>query len=182
MPKDLVCVGVYSTTELAHAARFALEAEGIPSYLDNEWISSLMWTLTDTVGGVKLLVDSSDADVAAELLKNPVDPEEFREEFNQAAGDFAQQHSADDNSPYEESITINPREDSAKRAFRAAIIGLFFLPFQFLSIYLLMSNVLGAEGNLSPKHQAQAWGAAVLSVSYILLFGYLFRSISYGLI
>jgi hypothetical protein len=182
MPKDLVCVGVYSTTELAYAARFALETEGITSYLDNEWVSSLIWTLTDTVGGVKLLVDSSDANVAAELLKNPVDPAEFREELNQAAGNFAQQYSTDANSPYEESITINLREDSAKRAFRAAIIGLFFPPFQFFTIYLLMFNVLGAEGNLSPKYQAQAWGAAVLSVSCILLSAFLFRSMIYSLV
>lgn len=182
MPKDLVCVGVYSTTELAHAARFALEAEGIRSYLDNEWVSSLIWTLTDTVGGVKLLVDSSDAKVASELLKNPVDPAVFKAEFNQVADDFSQQYSTDEHSPYEELTTVSEREDSAKRAFRGAILGLFFPPFQFFTIYLLVFNVLGGEGKLSPKHKAQAWSAAVISVSYTLLFVYLFRSIMYGLI
>jgi hypothetical protein len=169
MPKELVCVGVYSTTELAHAARFALDAEGIPSYLDNEWVSSLIWTLTDTVGGVKLLVDSSDAKVAAEILKNPVGPAELKAEFNQAAGDFAQKNSTGEHSLLEELITVNEREDSSKRAFRGAIIGLFIPPIQFFTVYLLAFHVLLGKGKLSSKYKIQAWVAAAISVPYILV-------------
>jgi serine/threonine protein kinase len=68
MTQDLVCVGSFTTPELAHVARLALESEGIPSYLDNEWVSSMDWAMTNAVGGVKLLVGSHNAESASEIL------------------------------------------------------------------------------------------------------------------
>jgi hypothetical protein len=68
MPQNLVCVGSFTTPELAHVARLALESEGIPSYLDNEWVSSMDWAMTNAVGGVKLLVGSHNAESASEIL------------------------------------------------------------------------------------------------------------------
>ncbi len=38
-----------------------------PSYLDNEWVSSMDWAMTNAVGGVKLLVGSHNAESASEI-------------------------------------------------------------------------------------------------------------------
>ena len=173
MPRDLVCVGCFNTTELAHVARFALESEGIPSYIDNEWVSSMNWAMTDAVGGVKLRVGSLDAESASEILASRAQYnwEDGEEDLarNAARGDTATDGSS--------SIVTNEREENALRAFRGSVIGLLFLPLHFYIFYLLVFKVFGSDKPLRTQRKQQAIIAAVINIPCVIVMLLFIRSI-----
>jgi hypothetical protein len=175
MPQDLVCVGSYYTTELAHVARLALESEGIPSFIDNEWISSINWVFTDAVGGVKLLVDSCDAESAIAILSSR---SEYKwNEANIAEAEGFEQAASEPEQLILNSSNANEREANVLRAYRGSIVGLLFLPIQFFVLYLLLFKVFANNQPLSNKRKTQAIIALAINLPCILILLLFFRSI-----
>ena len=65
---ELVTIAAYRDVLLAHVALSRLESEGIPCFLADEHIVNAQWLYSDAVGGVKLRVLDSDAEIARKLL------------------------------------------------------------------------------------------------------------------
>lgn len=173
MPQDLVCVGSFTTPELAHVARLALESEGIPSYLDNEWVSSMDWAMTNAVGGVKLLVGSHNAESASEILTSRTQYN-WDEDNEVLAGNSPQRDTDVDHAG---SRVMNEREENALRAFRGSVLGLLFLPLHFYILYLLIVKVFGSNEPISAQRMQQAIIATAINIPCVLVMLLFIRSI-----
>ena len=173
MTQDLVCVGSFTTPELAHVARLALESEGIPSYLDNEWVSSMDWAMTNAVGGVKLLVGSHNAESASEILTSRTQYN-WDEDNEVLAGNSPQRDTDVDHAG---SRVMNEREENALRAFRGSVLGLLFLPLHFYILYLLMVKVFGSNEPISAQRMQQAIIATAINIPCVLVMLLFIRSI-----
>ena len=77
MPEiTLINVATFDNPTIAHIARSRLESEGILAVLDGEHHVAMDWMITNAVGGVKLLVRSTDSDSAIRILTET--PEVFQ--------------------------------------------------------------------------------------------------------
>ncbi|MDZ4688097.1 MAG: DUF2007 domain-containing protein [Planctomycetaceae bacterium] len=65
----LIPVATFATPEEAEIGRSVLDAEGIPSFLENSNTVGMLWHLGNATGWVKLLVGEDHAEQAAELLQ-----------------------------------------------------------------------------------------------------------------
>ena len=65
---NLVTIATFDLPALAHAARIALENEGIPAFLADNNLVTMDWFLSNAVGGAKLQVAAGDAARAREIL------------------------------------------------------------------------------------------------------------------
>lgn len=73
MPDELVPIATFVTPAQAAAARCALEAQGIASFLKDDNLVGMNWLLGNAVGYVKLVVSAADAQRARTLLDTPFD-------------------------------------------------------------------------------------------------------------
>ena len=73
MPDELVPIATFVTPAQAAAARCALEAQGIVSFLKDDNLVGMNWLLGNAVGYVKLLVSEADARRARSVLDTPYD-------------------------------------------------------------------------------------------------------------
>jgi len=73
-----VLVGTFPQPHDAHMAQMALESEGVDSFLEGEYAVSVNPLLSSAMGGVRLLVAASDAELAARILQ------EYRQERAEA--------------------------------------------------------------------------------------------------
>jgi hypothetical protein len=76
---NLVTVSRFRDLIEAQLAKGKLESAGIQSYLANENIVSLDWFYSNAVGGLRLQVQSEDAEEAMAILDEPI-PDEIVEE------------------------------------------------------------------------------------------------------
>src|SRR5256885_357958 len=67
---DLVTVATFTGLDEAGIARGVLESEGIETFVQNEHLVAIAWTLSQATGGVSLAVAKEDAEEARELLGN----------------------------------------------------------------------------------------------------------------
>lgn len=67
-PDRLAVVATFLESNQAHTARFCLEAEGIRAALDGEHHSAMEGSISNAIGGVKLLVHERDAEAAKQIL------------------------------------------------------------------------------------------------------------------
>ncbi len=63
-----VRIASFDNLPVAQFAQQRLADEGIPSFLDNATVVSWFWPIRDAVGGLKLLVEHSDVELAREAL------------------------------------------------------------------------------------------------------------------
>jgi DNA-directed RNA polymerase subunit RPC12/RpoP len=68
MDKKLVVLAEYRDLPQAGLAQSTLEAQGIPCFLDNQYVVGVKWVLSKAVGGIKLKVRARDASLANEIL------------------------------------------------------------------------------------------------------------------
>lgn len=73
MADDLVPIATFVTPAQAAAARCALEAQGIVSFLKDDHLVGMNWLLGNAVGYVKLVVAAADAERARAMLDTPFD-------------------------------------------------------------------------------------------------------------
>ena len=69
----LVVVGTFTGMDEAAVARGALEYVGIETFLANEHLITLAWTLSQATGGVRLSVASKDVERARKILGSAAD-------------------------------------------------------------------------------------------------------------
>ena len=77
----LVVIETFTDTSLAYIAKAQIETAGIPAVMKDDGVVSMDWMLSNAVGGVKLLVPTSRAKEAYNLLHN--DSELIQEESKQ---------------------------------------------------------------------------------------------------
>jgi hypothetical protein len=169
----LVTVAVFGTPAEAMIAKNRLEVDGIRALVADETTVGMAWHLGTAVGGIKLQVVQDDAELALSIL-----------ESNEAVSISEEQwasHGADDESEVgwrsaweedaEESraeIAVSPVEQIVVRAFRAAVLGFFFLPLQLYSLWLVAGLWFSGE-NLSPSVRWRLVATAVLNLPVIVV-------------
>ena len=103
-----------------------LEEQGIKSWLKDDATVSNTWYLTIAVGGIKICVNQQDAEAATAIL----------DEYHAASeADLNVAVEDEDEKPLE----LNPTDKTLRNAFRAAVLGLFLLPLQLYSLWLLFT-------------------------------------------
>jgi len=74
MNERLVTIGSYTHATDAHIARTKLEFEGIRAILLDEAMVTMNWFYSNALGGVKVQVFESDAEMARKVLDIGLDP------------------------------------------------------------------------------------------------------------
>ena len=109
MKNDFVQVNSYWFPEEANLARIYLESNGIPCSLEGAELVRMAWLDANAIGGVKLLVQESDAEHARDLLQNrpEVDEDGLESESITHAIDFESSDASDDSSATEQHLFKN---------------------------------------------------------------------------
>lgn len=172
-PHDrLLVIATFASSSEAHVAKGRLAAEGIRGALDTEALLNMDWFLTNAVGGVKLLVFEKDAERAAAIL-DEADRRRFEGEEQVEEGEAeshrsriqsrkSHQEAASADEYYDDEDEPTRREEEADRAYRAAGLGLVFIPLQFYVVWLLWKIVLSDE-RLARRQRRRALVAAAIS-------------------
>lgn len=133
----LLTIASYADAATANIARSILDSEGIPACLGAENTNTMLWHYGTALGGVKLMVFAEQADKAKAILAS------------HSAADFADidapdQALADDGDGDDDSPLQRQRDDDARRAWYAAVIGLVLCPplLNIYSFYLLARHGL----------------------------------------
>ena len=142
MPSDLITLATFQGATEAHIARNQLESTGIQATLADEMTTTAAWFLTSAVGGIKLQVAREDAERAAAILTETESFELGTERWDEEAAegefedDFAEEKEQENENEEVEAL-LTEADALARRAFRAALLGLIFLPLQLYAIWLL---------------------------------------------
>jgi len=165
-----VTIRKFGTPQDAYLAKNLLEAENIPARVGDESVTSWLWHVGTALGGTKLLVANRDAARAAEVLRSieshsgeadgevwccphcgaEVDAgfdlcwscEAARDESDSRASDRqGSQPSRGEPESETEEDARSPADADAFRAWRSAVIGLLFPPFQLYSLFLVLKTM-----------------------------------------
>jgi hypothetical protein len=68
---QLRTIGNFNSLGEALSAQSVLAAEGIPSFIPDEFVAGNIWQLGNAIGGIRLQVEGEDADAALEVLRDP---------------------------------------------------------------------------------------------------------------
>src|SRR2546429_7578945 len=112
----LVVVGAFTGMDEAAVARGALEQEGIETFLANEHMVTLVWTLSQATGGVRLSVASKDAESARKILGSAADANAAIQD--DAGGRIA----ADEDEP------IPAADELVERAWKSSLLAFLAFP------------------------------------------------------
>lgn len=167
---ELVCISKHMTTAEAHVAKLALKEAEIPCFLADANCAGLF---SNALGGVKLMVPADDVERANQILNDSAANGEdlIGDAWHQMTP--GQSESVADGS--EIIVRLSEREESAERAFRAALLGLLFLPLQLYVLYLLVFKVLGSDQPLNPRSRRSAWIALSICIPSLLFIYALIR-------
>lgn len=144
-PRDerLVTIATFPEHASANIARSVLESEGISACLGAETASTMLSYYGMAIGGVKLLVLADQAEKAKALL-DAHSAQDFEEPdaTNEEALDDAKTFHHDDEE--EESPAQRERDARIRRAWAAAIVGVFLCPpaLNLYSMYSLLRHGL----------------------------------------
>ena len=76
MKDSFTVIRTYNYLPEAEIAKGHLESEGITAWIDNENIATINWAYASMDGGIKLSVESKDAERAHKVLEEPPLPTE----------------------------------------------------------------------------------------------------------
>ena len=113
---NLVVIATFNNSYEASLTQEILKTQEIESWFQDEAIVNLAWYLTIAVGGIKLVVREQDEQLARTIL------DEYQTSLNQ-----------------ESCLGLIPTDKILRRALRAAMVGLMFLPLQLYSLWLLLT-------------------------------------------
>jgi hypothetical protein len=140
-----VVVATFDTPHEAELARIHLESRNIHATLRDEALIGLAQLHAGAFGGVKVVTDEDDAEEAAELVEQLRKRSKKRRTKKQ--GELA--------------------DDVARRAFRAAVIGIFLCPGPVHAYSLLLVTGVKAQ-SLTPAGKRNALAATLVS-SFVIL-------------
>lgn len=156
----LVTIASFADPASANIARSVLDSEGIAACLGAETANTMLPYGT-AMGGVKLMVFAEQADKAKAILAA------------HSAADFADsevhdQQFDDEDDEGEDSIIERERDDQLRRAWYAAVLGLFLCPplLSIYSMYLLLRHGLLVD---EPEAKSDWRSTAALLVNLLAL-------------
>jgi hypothetical protein len=173
MRDGLVTIATFANPVAANLARNRLEAAGIRCSLSDEETVGMVWHLGNALGRVKLQVRAADAEEARAFLSP--DGRAHRPEpgeTDEPVGSLRQAEQPPDlppAEPEEPDPPLSAREQDAERAFRGAVIGLLFWPFQLYVLWLLL-KVFVSEEALGPVQRRRARAAAAINLPLMAVF------------
>jgi hypothetical protein len=171
----LTTVATYFEPIQADLARSRLGGEGIPAFIQGGEFASMAWHLTIANQGVKVQVPTEDAERALAILSE-TSPAGGQEDGDELWPQIAENEAGfSDDREVEAEPLQTVREQNADRAFRGAVIGLFFLPLQ-LYVFWLLLKVFVSEESLSRRCRNRAFIAAAINLPLMLLLCFLLRS------
>jgi hypothetical protein len=142
-----VTVGTFTGMDEAAVARGALEQEGIETFLGNEHLVTMAWTLSQATGGVRLSVPAKDAERARKVLAFAVDVPSV--ETQAAEADEEQ---------------ISAADALVERAWKSSLIGfLAFPPLFHLWALWLLRRAYAQGGPRTERGRALASRALLVS-------------------
>lgn len=184
MSAEIVTVARFLSPEEAHLLRSELDEHGIPAYVEDDTTANMAWIYRGAIQGVQLTVPVVHAQSAAAIVA------EAQSRFNshRRAGESGQSkrqcsegHFVDRDAnvcsicgetllPESVLAGIQANDDRIDRAWRAAVIGLVFLPviLHLLSIGLLI-QVARSPYDSSDNRTVKWWGAFCISGGVLLL-------------
>jgi hypothetical protein len=165
----LVTIATFHEPVAAAMAQNFLENEGIPSALLDEATIATDWMLASAIGGIKLQVAPEHVERAEFLLarvQEDPDDDDDDELPPAAATAIATREIAEElQAEREERDPINQLAD---RLLRTAIFGLILWPLQLYALLLLL-ELGGSEGRVSPERRWKVWVSMVLNVPLMAL-------------
>lgn len=167
MGERLVTVATFANPVETHVARSCLEASGLKAFLTDEETASMVWYLTNALGGIKLQVGEQDADEALALLAESAGTAspsaDQPEAMPSPPTEAAQPRALNGAEPGEPESVLTEREQNADRALRGAVFGLLLLPLQ-LYVFWLLLKVFFSEERLGPDQRWRAVIAALMNL------------------
>jgi hypothetical protein len=165
-----VTVGVFSTPEEAHLCKNRLEAEGIDVQLMDAETVGMAWYFGNALGGIKVQVRAEQAEEARQVLElhEPVRAEDTVVEESPLSDECWDEDRLTPGHAEEAADTESPGDNSADRAFRAAVFGMIALPplLHLYSVYLLV-RLDFSELPLGPRAARRVRSAWVIDVVFI---------------
>tara|TARA_R110002111_G_scaffold2705_4_gene17925 strand:- start:10101 stop:10646 length:546 start_codon:yes stop_codon:yes gene_type:complete len=177
MSSEFVTVATLNTPTEANLVRNQLEAEEIRVFLSDEEAVGMAWYLGNALGGIKVQVAEADAERAFAILDEH-DPVPITEEDWKTVEGFEKGWDEDedeDESPEEETedIPATDLDRELDRAYKAAFLGILFLPLQVYSVGVLLTIVLGPH-ELTPAQQKKVNIGFLVDSFLLMVMLYLF--------
>jgi hypothetical protein len=142
--RSKVVIATFATPHEAELARIHLESLNIGATVQDDTLVGLSQIYAGAYGGVKLLTDADDAEEAKELVERLRGKKRKKKKAELA-------------------------DEVARRAFRAAVIGIFLCPGPVHAYSLMLLNGV-QDRRLTPSGKRNATAATI--VSSLVLFGY----------
>lgn len=180
MQPKLVTIATFDSPMQAHIARNSLVAAGIVAMISNESIAGNAWHLTGAVGGVQLHVRADDVEAALKILDEQESIElgltdtPNAEYTDDGDSEFDQEYFEDDNdgdaAKGSSDLSETEADRLARRAFRAALLGVLFPPLQLYSYWLLLLYMF--EPSVASKSSrwqvAGAWFTNLTVIAFLI--------------
>ncbi len=175
MSDRLVTVARFAHAHEARQAAAFLEEEGIRSSLSNELMVATADYLSNAVGGVPIQVMEKDAERAAKLLAEEKLSRQAKPETDEESPARPDSAPDEEDEADEEDKPLAPCDEAIRNAYRAATMGLMFLPF---IAHLYSAWCLIQAGRLPGEHDpkldgklkvALAIDAVVLGIPLLIL-------------
>ncbi len=155
MDDALLTVARYEWRMDALLGRCRLESCGIRTHLADQWTTSICWHYTKALGGIRLQVNSEDAEDAVAVLQEP--PQEVEEPV------------------------ATKGELQADRLLRAAVFGTVAFPVMIYALWLLLNAVfLGGPWIKRERRQIFKAAGIVVPLALILVAAGASFGLSYG--
>lgn len=152
MTDALVTVASFNTAPEAHILRGRLEEEGLRVVVADEDTVNMAWHYAQAIGGVKVQVAPEDADRARAVIADL------------AAGAETTSDPADH---------FDAHDITARRALRAAFLGVFLPPLQLYSLWLV-ARLAFTGGGVSSATQIRMGLSLLLDLWFVVLMAILF--------
>ncbi len=174
MANNFVTVATYNNSIEANLAKQLLETEGIRAYLANESTVDMAWHLTVAVGWIKLQVHQSDAVLAKSILESSILDEQSVSEADESTA--LEQLFLPEDEDDEDIVQVSWADETADRAFRAAVVGLIliFLPFQLYSLWLLVRLLVSRRRRISQNRRWKVIVALLLNLLNLFILWIMF--------
>jgi hypothetical protein len=159
MGDKLVTVATFPTPHEAQLAKMQLESADIAAVVCDEMTVGMVWHLGPALGGVRVQVAEEDAERAESILSGA----QPTEKVDHPSEQLPYRKAASREQELDEIVPTRAADETARRAFRAAIIGLVLCPgiFHVYSAGLLWSLKTGRQ-ELSVSGRRNFLAAAIL--------------------
>ncbi|NOY43407.1 MAG: DUF2007 domain-containing protein [Planctomycetes bacterium] len=173
---NLVTLTRFRSPTEATLALARLEDKGIDASLDGDAAATSLGHLGADLVGASLLVRQGDYRRAKEILADLEEDEDDTDEPDDYdADDWSGEDWADDDDPYEEYSEEPALTPPLVRAWRAAVIGIIFLPMNLYSWWLILKYELWLPESGSANSRWRFYATVAFNLIGILFFWSLLR-------